>query len=150
MINFMTRVNWEARMVEHDGKAAEVTRMQLNADLENLVSYMTFADEVPLKDPIEGVSTFTKTFPQRGPRDGKGRSLREFDLQKRLFRYRLSYMIYSAQFDALPPEIRDRVYRRVFEKLAGLPQEERRAIVEIVRETKPEVPEYWLTARLTP
>src|SRR5579872_1471064 len=142
MINFFTRVNWEARMVEHDGKAAEVTRMQLNADLESLAAYMTFADEVPLKDPMEGVSTFTKTFSHRGPRDAKGRSLRDFDLQKRLFRYRLSYMIYSAQFDALPVDVRDRIYRLVYEKLAALPLEERRAIVEIVRETKPGVPEY--------
>ena len=45
---------------------------------------------------------FHPTFPQRGPRDRKGRSLRDFDFKTRLFRYPLSYMIYSAQFDALP------------------------------------------------
>jgi len=40
-----------------------VTRLQLNTDIENLVSYMTFADEAPLKEPIQGVSTFASTFP---------------------------------------------------------------------------------------
>ena len=54
------------------------------------------------RDPIEGNSTFTKTFPERGPRDKKGRSLRDFDLQTRLFRYPLSYMIYSAAFEGMP------------------------------------------------
>ena len=105
MINYMTRVGWEAKIAEQGRNEQE--RMRLQADVDAMVRYMIFAEEVPLKEPIEGVSTFTKTFPQRGPRDAKGRSLRDFDLQKRLFRYPLSYMIYSAQFDALPEQVRE-------------------------------------------
>ncbi len=102
MINYITRIGWEARMGQN-----------IDADLDALVRYMTFADEARLVEPIEGVSTFTRTFPQRGPRDRRGRSLRDFDLQTRLFRYPLSYLIYSAQFGALPPAVRDRIYRKL-------------------------------------
>lgn len=121
MSNLMTRVAWLARMGE-----------SLDSDLAALVRYMTFADEAPLKEPVEGVSTFTRTFPRRGPRDRKGRSLRDFDLQTRLFRYPLSYMIYSPQFDALPREIRARIWRLVSAELKDRPD-----ALEIVRDTKP-------------
>ena len=67
-----------------------------------MVGYMLFVDEAPMNGPIKGVSTFTKTFPARGPADKQGRSLRDFDLQKRLFKYPLSYMIYTKAFDSMP------------------------------------------------
>jgi hypothetical protein len=137
MTNFMTRLGWEARMGQ-----------SIDADLEAMVTYMLFADEVPLKEPVQGVSTFTKTFPERGPRDHQGRSLRDFDLQKRLFRYPLSYMIYSAAFDALPDTVRERIYRRLYDVLASkkfpsLSDDDRRAITAILRDTKPNLPSYW-------
>jgi hypothetical protein len=159
MTNYLTRVGWEARVVGSDAKADDPTRRQLNADIEALVNYMLFADEVPLKEPIEGVSTFTKTFPERGPRDKKGRSLRDFDLQKRLFRYPLSYLIYSEQFDALPDDIRERIYRRIYDvltgkdqdqKFASLSADDRRTILEILRDTKPTLPAYWRVAIISP
>jgi hypothetical protein len=113
---------------------------------------MLFADETPLPAPIEGVSTFTKTFPERGPRDRRGRSLRDFDLQTRLFRYPLSYLVYSAQFDALPDSVRNRVYRSLYTILSGADQSpkfarvsatDRKSVLEILRETKPNLPDYW-------
>jgi hypothetical protein len=157
MTNYLTRVGWEARVIQHEAQQSsqpdDPNRLQLDADIEALVTYMLFVDEVPLKEPIEGVSTFTKTFPERGPRDSKGRSLRDFDLQKRLFRYPLSYLIYSPQFDALPDNIRERIYQRLYDilsgqdqatKFANLSADDRRAILEILRDTKPSLPAYWL------
>jgi hypothetical protein len=155
MTNYFTRVGWEARVIQtqRDTEPDDPARRQLDADIEALVTYMLFADEVPLKEPIAGVSTFTKAFPERGPRDSKGRSLRDFDLQKRLFRYPLTYLIYSAQFDALPDNIRERIYQRLFDiltgkdqdqKFASLSTEDRRAILEILRDTKANLPAYWL------
>jgi hypothetical protein len=153
MTNYITRVGWEARVIGPDAQPADPIRLQLNADIEALVTYMLFADEVPLKEPIEGISSFTQTFPERGPRDSKGRSLRDFDLQKRLFRYPLSYLIYSRQFDALPDDIRARIYRRLYDilsgqdetpKFASLSDDVRRAILEILRDTKSGLPAYWL------
>ena len=79
----------------------------------------------------------------RGPRDPKGRSLRDFDLKTRLFRYPLSYMIYSAAFDGMPDQLRDRVYRRLYERLSSDSSETGQAILEIVRATKTNLPAYW-------
>jgi hypothetical protein len=115
---------------------------KLNSQIENLVSYLTFSDEAKLTDPIKGVSTFTQTFPQRGPRDSKGRSLRDFDLKTKLFKYPLSYMIYTDMFDKMQPRAKERVLRRLYEVLTG-PGEDKRAALEIVRETKPNLPDYW-------
>jgi len=81
LTNLMTRIGGEQRIAEHDGTATDpATRQKIDFYIEELVAYMLFADEVPLREPIEGVSTFSKTFPQRGPRDRQGRSLRDFDL----------------------------------------------------------------------
>ena len=149
MQNMFTRLGWVMRMNQHDGKTDEAA---LRAEIDGVVAYMLFADEVPLKEPMQGVSTFTKTFPQRGPRDRQGRSLRDFDLQTRLFRYPLSYVIYSAQFDQLPAAARERIYRRLYEVLSGkderpqfarLTAADRRAILEILSQTKNDLPEYF-------
>jgi len=151
MANFLTRLGWEARIGALEGKTAA----QLDADIEATVAYMLFLDEAPLREPIAGVSTFAKTFPRRGPRDPRGRSLRDFDLRTRLFRYPLSYMIYSAAFEGLPDEVRERIYRRLFDilsgrdgsaKYAGLKAEDRSAILEILAKTKPNLPNWWAEA----
>jgi hypothetical protein len=142
-INLMTRLGWEARMGVQEG------RIENEANV--LVEYMLFTQEAPLKEPVEGISTFRETFPKRGPRDRQGRSLRDFDLQTRLFRYPLSYTIYSPLFDALPDPVRDRVYRKLYDALTGRGSikldrpspAERRAIIEILADTKPELPPYW-------
>ncbi|HLK47925.1 MAG TPA: hypothetical protein VKT49_07310, partial [Bryobacteraceae bacterium] len=68
MTNLITRVGWDARINPKDHN--------LNSEIEEMLGYMLFTDEAPLKNPIAGVSTFTKTFPQRGPHDHEGRSLR--------------------------------------------------------------------------
>jgi hypothetical protein len=139
MTNLITRLGWESRI---GGEP----------DIEPLADYMLFSGEAPLREPIEGVSAFTTTFPQRGPRDRHGRSLRDFDLRTRLFRYPLSYMVYSAAFDALPAAVRDRIYRRLHSvlsgqdqspKFAGLSPEDRRSILEILGETKAGLPKWW-------
>jgi hypothetical protein len=156
MTNLMTRVGWDARIALHDaanGKEPDnAVWKQLEPEIEEMVGYMLFTDEAPLGAPVAGVSSFSKTFPQRGPVDRAGRSLRDFDLRTRLFRYPLSYMIYSAAFGGLPDLVRERVYRRLYDVLTGKDQskkfarlsvEDRRAVLEIVRQTKPGLPAYW-------
>jgi len=159
MTNLIIRIGWDMRIAQHDGKLGE-ERSQLDAEIDELVAYMLFGDEPRLREPVAGVSEFSKTFPQRGPRDKQGRSLRDFDLKTRLFRYPLSYMLYSAAFDGMPDLVRDRVYRRLYDILTGekssksvgglslenLSAEDRHAILEIVRETKSGLPVYWTRA----
>jgi hypothetical protein len=146
MTNLMIRAGWDARI----GDPAALAR--IDSDVEALVDYMLFVNEAGLYDQVEGVSTFSKTFAQRGPRDKQGRSLRDFDLQKRMFRYPLSYMIYSAAFDAMPDMIRERVYQRLYDVLTGkdrsakfsrLSDSDRGNILEILRDTKPNLPASW-------
>ena len=156
MTNLMTRVGWDARIALHDaanGKEPDdAVLKQLELEVEEMIGYMLFTDEAPLGAPVAGVSSFSKTFPQRGSVDRAGRSLRDFDLRTRLFRYPLSYMIYSAAFDGLPDLLREHVYRRIYDVLTGKDQskkfarlsaEDRRAVLEIVRQTKPGLPAYW-------
>jgi len=150
MTNLLVRIGWDARIAQKESKLKDPT--SLYGEIDEMLAYMLFTDEALLKEPVTGVSSFTRTFPQRGPRDQKGRSLRDFDLKTRLFRYPLSYMIYTAAFDALPPVALDRVYQRLYDILTGkdrsetfarLTAEDRQAVLEIVRDTKRNLPGYW-------
>lgn len=164
MTNLITRVGWEARMALHyqsginkafnqpDTAMSDSTNRRIDSAIEEMLQYMLFVDEDPIVEPITGVSTYQKTFPQRGPRDRKGRSLRDFDLKKRIFKYPLSYMIYTEAFDGMPAIVLDRTYRRLHDiltgadkspKFAALSAADRRAILEILLDTKPNLPAYW-------
>src|SRR5579864_7760491 len=105
MTNLMIRTAWDARVGLNKGKLDSEASERIDGDVEAMVIYMLFADETHIYDPIQGVSSFTRTFPQRGPRDRQGRSLRDFDLQTRMFKYPLSYVIYSPSFEALPDSV---------------------------------------------
>jgi len=144
MTNLITRIAWDARIDPKNPK--------LNHEIEEMLGYLLFTGEAPLKSPVAGTSTFAQTFQERGPRDHQGRSLRDFDLKTRLFRYPLSYMIYTPAFDNMPEPVRDRVYRRLYDILSGkdqakpfdhLARDDRRALLEIVRDTKTGLPPYW-------
>src|SRR5580658_3519446 len=155
MTNLIVRVGWDTRIAMAEGKL-EASRPQLEAAIDDMVGYMLFVDEAPLQGPVKGVSTFSTTFPERGPRDKQGRSLRDFDLQKRLFKYPLSYMIYTKAFDSLPDWDRQLIYQRLFNVLTGkdtnakfarLSADDRRNVLEILRATKPNLPSYWKVAQ---
>jgi hypothetical protein len=148
MTNLITAVNQQFRRAMNAG-ALETSKAALDRAVDQIVEYMLFVDEAPLRESVKGISTFTTTFPQRGPRDSRGRSLRDFDLQKRLFRYPLSYMIYSQAFDALPPVAQERIYERIHNVLSSKDQnpkythlsaDDRRAILEILHDTKQGLP----------
>lgn len=123
---------------------ARTNDLQL-AVLDDVVAHMLFVGEAPLSAPVQGNSEFAASFVAKGPRDSKGRSLRELDLQRRLFKYPLSYMIYSAPFKALPAGARKAIYDRLSEVLegrdtssrfAGLTQEDRENTLAILRDTR--------------
>ena len=164
MANLLTRVGWEARLALYDSVAinkalgrapsemSESTTHRINAAAEELVQYMLFSGETRLTSPIKGTSDFTAEFAKAGPRDRQGRSLRDFDLRTRMFRYPCSYMIYTEAFDQMPDVVRERIYRRMWEVLSGqdtsapfahLSAADRRAIFEILRATKSGLPSYW-------
>ena len=169
MTNLITRVGYETAMALRDqanfnqayrqraDEMSESTRHRIDSAVEEMLQYMLFVDEAKLEAPIKGTSGFAESFRSAGPRDRKGRSLRDLDLQTRLLRYPLSYMIYSEAFDGMPEGARQRIYRRLFDVLSekdkskryqGLSAVDRRAILEILLDTKKDLPAYWKSAAL--
>jgi hypothetical protein len=153
-INLLTALGWEARIAALDSPPAKrggpTARVRDLA--RELVDYLLFVDEAPFTSPVKGSSAFAQEFAAKGRRDGKGRSLRDFNLTSRLFRYPCSYMIYADAFDALPAGAKTLVYERLWEILSGketgsvyakLTGVDRRAIVEILRATKRDLPAYF-------
>lgn len=165
MRNLITRVGFEARMALTDQKnmnhalgepadyMSDSTKRRIRNAVEEMVGYMLFADEMKLKEPIQGTSDFAKEYSLRGPRDQQGRSLREFDLKQRLLRFPCSPLIYSAAFDALPEIAKRQAYIRMREVLTGtgitpnkfahLSTADKKAIYQILLETKAEAKKYW-------
>jgi hypothetical protein len=142
MTNLITRVGWDTRIAEADGNKAFFGE-QLDYEVGELVKYMTFAGDAGLDDRIHGASSFAKNFAAEGPHDRQGRSLRDFDLEKHVFRYPLSYMVYSAAFDAMPDAAKSRIYRRIYDSLRAKDNADGQAALEILRETKPVLPDYF-------
>jgi hypothetical protein len=142
--NLITRLAWEART----GQSGQ----RLKDAVNSLVDYLVFVDEAPLPSRIIGTSGFRAKFESRGPSDRKGRSLRQFDLNRRMMRYPCSYMIYSKAFNALPAAAKESVYARMWHILAGgsgepryarIPRAEREAVIEILQDTKKDLPAYF-------
>lgn len=162
MHNLITLTNYKTRIALHaldsstDAPLPEGTRRQFERPAEQLLRYLLFSKEAPLPNldakQVIDASAFAREFAARGPRDGKGRSLRDFDLSTRIFRYPCSYLIYSEAFDALPEPSKGYVYQRLLQVLSGADQDpdfqslsaqDRRAILEILLETKPGLPQQW-------
>jgi len=130
MTHLITRIGWESRM----GVLQQDT-------VREFVDYLLFVDEQPITAPMTAAPGFAETFEAHGPFDRRGRSLRQLDLQKRLLRYPCSYMIYSAAFRALPADVRLAIYRRMGETLsARFADADRRAVIEILRDTIADLP----------
>ncbi len=164
MVNMITRVGYETRMAlleqaginrslgEPADHMSDSTQHRIKSMADELVKYMLFANETPLTAEIKGTSNFAAEFTLKGPRDKDGRSLRDFDLKTRMFRYPCSYLIYSEAFDQLPDAALQQIYRRMWEVLSGrdagkdyekLTKADRQAVLEILRATKPNVGDYW-------
>lgn len=131
---------------------SDTMQLRLKSACEPVVEALLFSGEAKLEGDVSGSTDFAQRFEQLGPRDSKGRSLRQFDLHTRLFKYPCSYLIYSEQFDALPDLAKSYIYRRLWQVLTGrddsaafnhLADAQRDSIYEILRQTKPGLPAYW-------
>jgi hypothetical protein len=129
-MNLLTRLGWETRVAANDGRP-DFSNGELAEILNETADYFVFAAETPLASPAQPGSAFVKSFAAAGPGDRQGRSLRELDLQTRLFKYRCSYMIHSPAFDALPDAARAALLARLRERITD------RATIEILDDTKP-------------
>jgi hypothetical protein len=123
----------------HDGMI-EASRAEIAKLSNELASYLLFVDEVPPPARLTPRAGFAAQFTAKGPKDSRGRSLRELELNTRLLQYGCSYMIYSPAFDALPAAIRQAVYRRMIELLNVPGRAMAREVIEILQETKADWP----------
>jgi hypothetical protein len=148
-VNLLTRLNWESRVAASTG-AADFAVGTLRGLVDELTDYLLFVGEERPPAKLTPRPGFATHFTGTGPRDRQGRSLRQLDLENRLLRYPCSYMVYARAFDHLPVSARNAVYQRMWTILSGtdtsakyahLSAADRRAVVEILRDTKKDLPE---------
>ena len=166
MHNLIARLNYETRIALQQQAAInealktpndelrDSTRRRIENAGNELLKYLLFVDEAKLNVQIKGTTNFAQEFSAAGIKDKKGRTLRDFDLQQRLFKYPCSFLIYSEAFDALPSVALEYVYRKLWLILSGqdadktfdsLPASDRQAILEILRDTKQNLPVFFQT-----
>lgn len=162
MLNALTRASWEARAADpalHPGAQIDLVRAAMRGVALDVVDYMLFVDEPPLPAPVAGRSGFVERLATGGPRDRRGRSLYDLDLNRRLAKYPCSFLIYSSAFEALPALVKTPIYERLWEVLSGevrdaryggLPFASRLAVVEILRDTLPGLPAFFQPADVKP
>jgi len=165
MHNLITRAHFETDTVNHydrlynkaldrpEGYRSDVSKRRIARVADDLLRYMLFINEFALKSPIRGTSKFTEEFSKRGRRDRQGRSLRQLDLRRRLFRHPCSFLVESPAFAQLPDAVRKPIVDRLRTILQGkmsdkdfarLSAGDRKAIREILDATRP--PWWSLTA----
>ena len=166
--NLITRANFKLRTVlpRFEGGvmptqlAGLSTKSQatVKALMEPLTRQLLFADAIEFTGPISGYAGFEKAFEARGSRDAQGRSLRQLDLQRTLFRWPVSYFIQTESFDSLPQLGREYVYARVLAVLRGEDSSPgldrwsaagRADALQILLATKPEFARYVAEGRLS-
>jgi hypothetical protein len=147
-INLLTRLNWEARVASADRDAA-ISDPALRGLANELADYLLFLSEQPPTVPLIARPGFAERLERKAPKDRRGRSFAQLDLEARLLRYPCSYMVYAEAFDGLPPAVKQSVYARMIEVLsspdrrvggARVSAADRRAVLEILRDTKPDFP----------
>lgn len=164
MHNFITLAHMETRLARHydsimnkaldreENFQSDSTKRRIKAVADKLVKYLLFSEEFPLKSSVKGASKFTQEFSQVGPYDSQKRSLREFDLKTRLFKYPCSYLIYSEPFQTLPAPVMAQVMESLNKILAAksapegfthLSQVDRKNIRKILIDTLPELTADW-------
>lgn len=142
--NTMTKAAWDYRQLLAEEGAVSAEKV---AELAlPLLDALLMKNEAPLGDEIQGFSGFTEYFQNLGPFDDNMRSLRDLDLKQRVFKYPLSYLIYTDAFAALPEALHSYLVETIYEVLsteednpdyAYMDAETRTAILEIINATAP-------------
>jgi hypothetical protein len=129
------------------------TKVVAESHVEKVLKCLLYCDEAAMPDGgVDGGPAFQDAFRENRRPTKDGKSLKDFQLLTRLFKYRCSYLIYGRTWDALPEKFRELLYRKLHTILTAPEQAkgyehlgpgERRDILEILRETKPGLPDYW-------
>ena len=137
---------------------SDTTKRIIDHQADRILNYLLFANEVRLEGGgIDSDSSFVEDFQHNAKVSKDGRSLKDFQLLNRIFKYRCSYMIYSSSFESLPKPLKAKVYQRLGEVLKGddtsneysyLKTSERKRILTILVETLPDAPADWKGAEV--
>jgi hypothetical protein len=157
--NEIIHANFKSRMMlnkeQPDSDAATVhwsqltptAQARLHLMLRPLVDALLMAHAAPLPARVTGSNGYARWFQSQGVTDPTGRSLRQLDLGTRVFRYPLSFLIYSEGFDALPLCAREYVYAQLAQILrapdpatpfSNRSAQDRQAAFDILVATKPD------------
>lgn len=150
MLNRIFRAGYEARLAldarRRGAEPAARARERIGRAAEDVLEYLLMRGEAPLQGEVLGTSAFAREFSARGPFDRAGRTLRQFDLRRRLFRVPCSYLVYSEAFGALPSELKARIFARLAQVVsgrdrsavyAGMAAADRKAVGEVLQATLP-------------
>ena len=119
---------------------------------DKVVDYLLFREETPIPE-VSCDPGFRRAFNANRITDSRNRSLKDLQLKGRIFENRCSYMIYSPTFEQFPPMLKGAIYERIHEILTApgpiegfeyLGKAEKRRILEILHETKDDLPAGWL------
>ena len=134
-------------------KPTGTARRIIDHAAEDVVDALLFKDEAALPEGgIEGDPAFQQVFTRNTPQTRDGRSLKDFQLLNRLFKYRCSYMIHSLTFTYLTPPLKETVLSSLWAIMEGkdtsgrydyLTETERKHIQRILAETLRDAPPEW-------
>ena len=163
--NLITLANYQTRLALHDeavmDKAIDrsteelspLTKRRIEHYGDKLVAALIFRGEAKLPAPVSSNAGFVEAFVNDGSkRDVEGRSLRDLNLEDRLFEHSLSFMINSKGFAGLPKELKDYVYKKLHAGMVGddmsdvfmhVNAKQGRAVITIMRSTHQGLPDYW-------
>ncbi|RFC45861.1 MAG: hypothetical protein DVB28_000291 [Verrucomicrobia bacterium] len=148
MHNYITRLHMEGQQRLSEYGHIKYLDIQIRAFLR----YLLFTEEAPLPSPLEPAPEFLTAFQKNAKRDARGRSLKDLDLNTRLFRYPCSFLLDSEAFRKLPDPVRLKVLERLHDILtnaethpdfAAISAEQRQAVLEILRDTAPDLTVGW-------
>jgi hypothetical protein len=154
-MNMALEASYRGRTYQHIGKGEIKPEhaVVLNKLAEELVRYLLFADEAEF--PSGGIKVdpqYREDFLANRKEASGGISLKDLDLETRMFKYRCSYLIYSDVFRATPDLFKQQVYQILGEAIstkktdpdfAYLAATEKKAIRDILRETLSDLPDGW-------
>jgi hypothetical protein len=161
IFNLINRATYRVRLVmndegvdpkDPDAELPERVVAEIKRNAPALARNLIFTSEAELDGAISGDAGFEAYFSTLGPFDEQGRSLRQFDGAKRMFKYPCSYMIYSDSFTMLPAAYKKEVFRMLYEILTSpepdedfshLSDADKKAVVEILKATVPGLSKDW-------
>ena len=155
--NLLMEARYRYRHLEYQketlGKPVSRDAKGYDRFFERFVDYLLFKDEASLEGhTVSRNPEFEAAFRENRRSAKDDLSLKDFNLEDRIFEHRLSYLIDSRSFAEAPQGMKNEVYRRRWPILSAedppagyeyFDPGERQRIVQILRETKDDLPDFW-------